>query len=99
MIILDTCILLYDALTPERLSAPARRAIEQADTDGSLACCDISLWEVAMLASRGRVVLGTDVASFLRLVLAARTIQVLPSPPRSRICPSTLDCTGIQPIG
>lgn len=77
MIILDTCALIFDALTPERLSASAKNAIERADTARELACCDISLWEVAMLAERGRITIGTEVARFLHLALAARSIHVL----------------------
>jgi PIN domain nuclease of toxin-antitoxin system len=78
MIVLDTCAILFDALAPDRLSAAARDAIEGADAAGELACCDISLWEIAMLADRGRVELGTDVVTFLDLALTARSIQVLP---------------------
>jgi hypothetical protein len=38
MIILDTCVLIYDALTPDRLSDAARDAIERAEaTETSLA--------------------------------------------------------------
>jgi PIN domain nuclease of toxin-antitoxin system len=81
MIILDTCALLYDALTPQRLTETARSVIERADDAGQLACCDISLWEIAMLADRGRIDPGTDVASFLRLALDARAIHVLPITP------------------
>jgi PIN domain nuclease of toxin-antitoxin system len=78
MIVLDTCAILFDALAPARLSPAARDAIEGADATGELACCDISLWEIAMLADRGRVELGTDVVTFLDLALTARSIQVLP---------------------
>ena len=53
MILLDTCVLVFDALAPERLSTEALRAIEEGEENGSLACCDISLWEIAMLVSQG----------------------------------------------
>jgi PIN domain nuclease of toxin-antitoxin system len=81
MIVLDTCAFIYDALTPDRLSRPARNAIEHADSAGQLACCDISLWEVAMLVDRGRIDAGTDVARFLHLALTARSLRVLPITP------------------
>jgi PIN domain nuclease of toxin-antitoxin system len=77
MIVLDTCAFIFDALTPDRLSASARDAIDRADEAHELACCDISFWEIAMLVDRGRINPGTDVASFLRLVVAARSLQVL----------------------
>jgi PIN domain nuclease of toxin-antitoxin system len=71
----------YDALTPERLSEAARTAIEHGDAAGELACCDISLWEVVMLAERGRIDTGTDVARFLSLAITARALRVLPITP------------------
>ena len=77
MILLDTCALVFDALAPERLSAEALRAIEEGEENGSLACCDISLWEIAMLIARGRLDPGTDALSFLKLLLAFRAIRSL----------------------
>ena len=81
MILLDTCALVFDALAPERLSAEALRAIEEGEEKGSLACCDISLWEIAMLVAKGRLDPGIDVLSFLNLVLASRVIRTLPITP------------------
>ena len=81
MLLLDTCAIIFDALTPDRLTAAARDAIERAEAAPELACCDISLWEIAMLIERGRVDPGTDVSSFLRLALAARSLHVLPITP------------------
>ncbi len=81
MLILDTCALIFDALTPERLSAKAIAAIKQADKSGTLACADITLWEIAMLISKGRIDPGTDPKTFIQLVLAARAIKVQPVTP------------------
>ena len=81
MIILDTCTLVFDALAPERLGTHARRAIEEGEANGSLACSDISLWEIAMLVAKERLDPGTDALSFLKLVLASRVIQPLPITP------------------
>ena len=81
MILLDTCVLVFDALAPERLSAKALHAIEEGEENGSLACCDISLWEIAMLVAKGRLDPGTDTLSFLKLVLASRAIRLLPITP------------------
>jgi PIN domain nuclease of toxin-antitoxin system len=78
MLLLDTCALIHDALTPTRLGPRARSAIEDADAAGQLALCDISLWEVAMLVAHGRLAPGTDCRSFLDLALSARSISVLP---------------------
>jgi len=81
VILLDTCVLVFDALSPDRLSSAARSALDQGEQDGTLACADISLWEIAMLVSKNRLSPGTDSASFCRLALDARGVRVLPITP------------------
>ncbi len=78
MIVLDTHALIYDALTPARLSARARKAIALAFTDRELACSDISLWEIAMLIARKRLNPVMDARQFLNDMIAARHVRVLP---------------------
>lgn len=78
MIVLDTHALIYDALTPARLSARARKAIALAFTGRELACSDISLWEIAMLIARKRLNLVIDARQFLDDIIAARHVRVLP---------------------
>lgn len=78
VIVLDTHALIYDALNPARLSARARKAIELAAAARELACCDISLWEIAMLIARDRLDPGMDARQFLDDMVAARRLQVLP---------------------
>jgi len=78
LIVLDTHVLIYDALAPARLSAHARKAIALAHTDRELACSDISLWEIAMLIARKRLDPVIDARQFLDDVIAARRLRVLP---------------------
>lgn len=61
--ICDTHILLFWAHEPERLSAAARQALELGCSHGELAIADISLWELALLHERGRLVLPADVTA------------------------------------
>jgi len=77
MIILDTCVLIFDALSPEKLSSAAKKSITQAEKNEKLFCCGISLWEIGMLINKKRLDPGTDSETFLRLTLQAREIQVL----------------------
>lgn len=81
MLILDTCALIFDAIDPSGLSRKAIRAIEQGEEEGILACSDISLWEIAMLADKGRLDPGTDTVNFLNLIQTARQIRILPITP------------------
>ncbi len=78
MIVLDTHALIYDALTPARLSARARKAIAVACEKRELACSDISLWEIAMLVARKRLDPAMDASRFLDDMIAARHVRVLP---------------------
>ena len=48
---------------------------------GDLAASDISLWEMAMLIAKGRVVIAADAATFMEKILEARAIRVLPITP------------------
>ncbi|MGH7277981.1 MAG: type II toxin-antitoxin system VapC family toxin [Candidatus Rokuibacteriota bacterium] len=56
MILLDTHSLLWLCLEPRRLSAAATSAIKKAVASGGLAIASITLWEIAMLIHRGRLV-------------------------------------------
>jgi PIN domain nuclease of toxin-antitoxin system len=78
VILLDTCVLIFDALTPEKLTEKVKKTILNAEKKDQLFCCDISLWEIAMLIQKNRLDPGTDIQTFLRLVLQARNIQILP---------------------
>ena len=78
MILLDTCVLIFDALAPEQLGPKARRELEKGRASGSLACSDISLWEIAMLLGKGRVKTPMPPRDFLTDVIAANRLQVLP---------------------
>ena len=78
MIVLDTQAMLFDSLSPSRLSARARKAIESGCANFELACSDISLWEIAMAIARGRVKPGMDATQYLNDSIALRGIRVLP---------------------
>ena len=81
--ICDTHILLFWAHEPHRLSSPARQELELGRSKGELAIADISLWELALLHERGRLVLPADVSAdfYVRQLLAALRLQVLPITP------------------
>lgn len=80
----DTHVLLFTALEPHRLSVAASTAVAAGTEAGQLACADISLWEIAMLRTRGRLELpdGIDTAGFVSDVLTSLQVQVLPISPQ-----------------
>lgn len=81
MILLDTCVMIFDALTPERLSKRAASELNKGRLAGNLACSDISLWEIAMLISKGRVKPAMPTLNFLSDLIAANRLSVLPITP------------------
>lgn len=55
MILLDTHVLVWMSLDPSRLSQAAITAVQDARTKGALCISDITLWEIALLARRGKI--------------------------------------------
>jgi len=76
MILLDTHVLLWMSLNPGRLSRKASTAIQGARSAGSICISDITLWQIALLARRGRIeILGT-VDSFVHEISAPLVVKV-----------------------
>ena len=82
MILVDTHVLLFDALEPKRLSRAARNALAEGTESGVLACSDISLWEIALLIARGRIRPETDAVQFIDDLVQGRQVTVLPITPK-----------------
>ena len=70
MITLDTCSIIWNALSPEKLSKKARKAIEENEKKG-LVFCEISLWEIAMLIKKERLVVEVGYQELIDLMLSA----------------------------
>jgi PIN domain nuclease of toxin-antitoxin system len=71
MIVLDTHVIIWDALTPEKLSIQAKEAIDLANEEDGIIFCDISLWEIAMLIKKERLKIDIGYQDFINLVLNA----------------------------
>lgn len=76
MILLDTHILVWLLIAPERLSTKSRKAILAARKSGPLALSAISLWEIAWLAENKRIDIDVSVETFVKK--CASYVQVLP---------------------
>lgn len=79
MILLDTHVLIWLALEPQKLSKNAKEAIRTARRNSCLAVAGITLWEMAWLAENGRIVTTMSVESFVRE--CAAKVSVLPITP------------------
>lgn len=111
MILLDTHILIWLLLAPEKLSPKARKAIVAARKSGPLALSAISLWEIAWLAENKRIDVDVSVDSFVKKCasyveilpitqeIAVRSVQFpksYPSDPQDRIIGATAIVEGIR---
>ena len=70
LLLLDTHVWLWLVAGSSDLSMEARHTISGAATAGTLRIAAISLWEIALLASRGRIVLGKSIGPWLEEALA-----------------------------
>ena len=94
MILLDTHVVVWLALDQTHLSKNARAAINDARENGDgLAISDITLLELAMLSSKGRIRLEISLESFLEEI-EARFIVV---PISGRACARALDFLRLTP--
>lgn len=75
MIVVDTHIIIWDALTPDRLSKKAKKAIDKANEKDGILFCEISLWEIAMLIAEGRLKIDISYQDFIKLVFASNNFQ------------------------
>ena len=82
LILLDTHVLVWALEGDRRLKGPARETIEAAalNNDG-IAISAISVWEIAMLTERGRLVLSRDVVDWIDFVVSAARMTLLPLEP------------------
>ncbi len=68
MIVVDTPVIIWDALRPKLLSRKAKSAILRANREDGIIFCEISLWEIAMLMKKGRIHVGVGFLEFVNLV-------------------------------
>ena len=113
MILLDTHALVWAVAESKRLSKAAFAAILKAQTDDGLAVADITLWELAMLLSRGRIQAYGTVDASVRLLtegivikpitpeiaaLAAQFPSDFPRDPADRLIAATAKSEGLALI-
>ena len=78
MVVCDTHAILFWAAQPERLPKKAAARMDLESKNGTLGCADIVLWEIAMLAAKQRITVPVSVADYIRDIILALRLQVLP---------------------
>jgi len=72
IVTVDTHIIIWDALDPNRLSKNARIEYDKANQSDGLLFCDISLWEISMLINKKRVEIDISFLEFINLLKKSR---------------------------
>jgi len=76
VILLDTHVLVWTAVSPERLTRRAANAIRQAERSSGLAVASITLWELAFLFWRGHLRRRGTVEASLRHVVEVTRVAI-----------------------
>jgi PIN domain nuclease of toxin-antitoxin system len=72
MIVVDTHVVIWDALEPDKMTPTAKRAMTRAEKSGGILICDISFWEIAMFMQKKRLEIDADYQTFINLALQSR---------------------------
>ena len=81
LLLLDTHVWLWLVLGSEELGSAARTTIRGAGLGRRSRIAAITVWEIALLASRGRLVLGKRTIIWVEEAVAASTVSILPLSP------------------
>jgi PIN domain nuclease of toxin-antitoxin system len=72
MVTVDTHIIIWEALVPEKLSRRAKSEFEKANASDGIIFCDISLWEISMLMAKKRIEIDVSFLEFIDLLRKTR---------------------------
>jgi PIN domain nuclease of toxin-antitoxin system len=77
-LLLETHVWIWFMLANAELAVSGRTAINRAAASGELRIAAISLWEVALLASRGRIALRRPLARWVREAVSVPWLSIEP---------------------
>ncbi|MGA2206854.1 MAG: type II toxin-antitoxin system VapC family toxin [Terracidiphilus sp.] len=90
LILLDTHALVWSVEERPRLGSGAKRAINIAARLNQVAVSAISPWEIALLVSKGRLNLSTDVMVWVREALSKPGVNLVPLEPEIAVASTRL---------
>jgi PIN domain nuclease of toxin-antitoxin system len=85
LLLLDTHVWIWFMLADAELAVSGRQAINRAAASGQLRVAAISVWEAALLASRGRVTLGRPLAQWITEAVSAPGLSIEPLLPQTAV--------------
>lgn len=93
LVLLDTHAWVWLMNGSERLGPKARKAIQRSLAEEAVLVSAISPWEVAMLVSKGRLVLDRDVGEWIEAALALPGMRLEPISPDVAVASTRLPGT------
>jgi PIN domain nuclease of toxin-antitoxin system len=89
-VLLDTHVFVWHLEGSKRIGKLAQAAVEEAAESDAALVSAITPWEIALLVSKGRLKLGTDVMDWLRDALANPGVHVAPLEPEIAVASTRL---------
>ena len=77
-VVLDTCAVVWWTLAPTKLSQAAVEVCGSLDRRAPAVVSSISIWEIGLLARRGRIRLGVSLSDYVNKLHKAPAIDVIP---------------------
>jgi len=77
MIVVDTHVIIWNALKPGLLTPPAQTLIKKSNETDGILISDISIWEIAMLLENNRISIPVTFLEFIHLVKSSNKYQVI----------------------
>lgn len=90
LLLLDTHVWIWLMLANPELTDSGRQVINRAAASGQLRIAAISVWEAALLASRGRVVVDRPLAQWIMEAVSAPGLLIEPLLPQIAVEASSL---------
>ena len=90
LVLLDTHVWVWLLNGSERLGARAKAAIRRSQAEEAVLLSAISPWEVAMLASKGRLALDRDVGEWIQAAVSLPGIRLEPLIPEIAVASTRL---------
>ncbi|RYE13833.1 MAG: type II toxin-antitoxin system VapC family toxin [Rickettsiales bacterium] len=75
-ILLDTHILIWSMLSPDKITPQQQSVVRQALIKNELYISSITLWEIAMLIAKGRINVFTRIDDFLKSIENIKGLQI-----------------------
>ena len=79
--ICDTHILIFWQDAPKRLSIKAKQVLEESLDKKTVACSDISFWEISMLFKAGRLRDDVSAEQYMNDIILTMSMTILPVTP------------------